>query len=578
MPREKKKIKEVKEVKKPAEKAIIPLEIKPVEKEVKKFKFEFKKPEFPKIDISAKLKAFMRKIFPRKTELPEFMISKEKYIIALPTDKKINVRYPLIPPFAYVNIKWDWAAKEMLYNVIEPKLNEDEEKIYEKIMKGLLEIVEVELTAMEGAKAIEYIATQVQRVIKEYELKLTPEQYLKIMYHIYRNFIGLNEIEPLMQDPYIEDVSCNGIGINLYIVHRKYGSIKTNVIYKDPKKLSEFVVKLSERCGRYISYAEPLLGGTLPDGSRVQASIAADVTTRGPTFSIRKFTAEPLTPIDLLDFGTVSPELLAFLWLGVENGSSFLICGGVATGKTTLLNTLSMFIPSESKIVSIEDTRELALPHENWIPSVVRTGFGVPTPTGEKYGEITMFDLLKQSFRQNPDYVIVGEIRGAEAYVMFQGMSSGHPCLGTMHAGKVEDVIHRLETPPIELPPSLIETLDAIIVMVHARERGAAARRVKEVVEIESIDPRTGRERTNRVFSWLPSTDSFEFRGYSWLLGKISKLKGIPVEKLQREIKKRTAVLSWMQKSGIKHFKRVAEIFSEYNKDPEKILKLAGYK
>ncbi|MFQ6056496.1 MAG: type II/IV secretion system ATPase subunit, partial [Methanosarcinales archaeon] len=252
----------------------------------------------------------------------------------------------------------------------------------------------------------------------------------------------MNEIEPLMNDPYIEDISCDGTNVPLYIVHRKYGSLKTNIIYSDEKKLQEFIVKLAERCGRFISYAEPLLDGSLPDGSRIQASFSKDVTTKGPTFTIRKFVEEPLSPIDLIKNKTVNSEVLAYLWLAVESGSSILIGGGAATGKTTFLNALSMFIPPTAKIVSIEDTRELNLMHENWIPSVARVGFA------KGIGEVTMFDLLKESFRQSPDYVIVGEVRGKEAYVMFQGMAAGFPALGTMHAGKVDDIIYRLETPP----------------------------------------------------------------------------------------------------------------------------------
>lgn len=290
-----------------------------------------------------------------------------------------------------------------------------------------------------------------------------------------------------MQDPYIEDISCDGTGIPLYIVHRRFGSIRTNIIFNDLKNLREFVVKLAERCGRFISYAEPLLDGTLPDGSRVQATFASDVTTRGPSFTIRKFVQEPFSPIDLLNKKTVNSDILSFLWLAVENEASILIAGGAGTGKTTLLNALLMFIPNEAKIISIEDTRELNLPHENWIPSVTRVGFA------KGYGEVTMFDLLKEAFRQTPDYVIVGEVRGAEAYVMFQGMAAGIPAMGTMHAGRVEDVIYRLQTPPISLSPALIDTLDLVVVMSHAREKGESSRRTREIVEIESVDSVTGK-------------------------------------------------------------------------------------
>ncbi len=517
---------------------------------------------------------------PKKPVIEEgFVISEPKHLMILhkQTDPSlIDVRYSLIEPYAYVRIFWDVKRRELVYNIIEPRLGSDDNDRFSKIMKGLMEIVDVELSTIKNPEmAVAYMEKYIKKIISEYGFELSRGEYIKLLYYVYRDFVGLNEIEPIMHDSFIEDVGCDGVNIPLYVVHKKFGSLRTNITFSNPEQLNNFVVKLSERCGRYISYAEPLLDGTLPDGSRVQASLAGDVTTRGPTFSIRKFAEVPFSPVDMLEMGTTDSQVLAFLWLAVEYGASILICGGVATGKTSFLNTLSLFIPPEAKIISIEDTRELQLPHENWIPSVARVGFGGHTESG-KYGEVTMFDLLKESFRQNPDYVIVGEVRGTEAYVMFQGMAAGHPSIGTMHAGKVEDVVHRLETPPIELSPSLIETLDMIIVMVHAREVNKSARRVKEVSEIESIDSTTGAASVNKVFVWMPSSDGFQFNGSMVMLQKISKAKGISIEDLEREMGRRKKVLEWMKKQGMKDYLKVAEILSDYHKNPEKVLKMAG--
>lgn len=516
-----------------------------------------------------------------KAELPEdiFMIRKSKHLIFLQRTadfSQVDVRYPLLEPYAYARVSWDETRKELIYRIIEPNIGKDDEEKFSKIMKGLIEIVDVELSTIKNSpEAITYMEKYIRKIIEEYGFSFTRGQYIKLLYYVYRNFVGLNEIEPLMHDNFIEDIGCDGTGVPLYVVHRKFGSIRTNIVFNDINGLNNFVVKLAERCGRYISYAEPLLDGTLPDGSRVQASLASDVTTRGPTFSIRKFAVEPFSPVDMMEMGTADSQLLAFLWLAIENGASVLICGGVATGKTSFLNTLSMFIPPEAKIISIEDTRELQLPHENWIPSVARVGFGGQIDSG-KYGEVSMFDLLKESFRQNPDYVIVGEVRGKEAYVMFQGMASGHPSIGTMHAGKVEDVLHRLETPPIELSPSLIETLDMVIIMVHAREINKSARRVKEVSEIESIDSTTGAANINKAFVWMPSSDTFQYNESIVMLQKISKTKGISIEELKREIERRKKVLEWMKAQGIKNYIRASEILYDYHKNPEKIMKMAG--
>lgn len=359
----------------------------------------------------------------RNKEGLKFGIIPVKTLKTLPSPeevKRTGVIYPLIPPYSYANIKWDPLEHSLVYKITEPRLTSKEKNILEKLKEGLVQVIKVSLGDVKNEqKLLEFLEENIDMLVKQYDFKLSDIELIKIMYYIYRDFIGLNEIEPFLHDPYIEDIGCDGVSVNVYIVHQKYGSIKTSIVYSDVDKLRNFVTKLAERCDRYISYAEPLLDGSLPDGTRVQASIASDVTTRGPTFSIRKFRETPFNPVDMIKLGTASEEMLAYLWFVVENGANVLITGGVATGKTSILNTLSLFIKEEAKIVSIEDTRELSLPHENWIPGVARTSFG-----SSGVGEVSMFELLKESFRQNPDYLIVGEIRGKEAYVMFQAMAS----------------------------------------------------------------------------------------------------------------------------------------------------------
>jgi flagellar protein FlaI len=515
-----------------------------------------------------------------EVKLPVFKVETPQTFVELPPPddpSKIDVKYPLIPPFAYAHIKWDPKEKQLNYFLEEPELSKEEKELLKRISSALIDLIEVGLSSIKSTpQAMEYLQKQIEKVMKEFSITLTPEQYKKIMYFIYRNFVGLNEIEPLIRDPWLEDIGCDGVNIPIYVVHRKYGSMKTNIVYRKVEDLREFVIKLAERCGRYVSYAEPILDGTLPDGSRVNATLAGDVATRGPTFSIRKFAQRPFSPVDQIELGTASSIVMAYFWYLVESGASLLIAGGVATGKTSFLNSISMFIPQEAKIVSIEDTRELQLPHEHWIPSVTRMGFGIPMLTGEKYGEITLFDLLRGSFRQNPDYTIVGEVRGKEAYVMFQGMSSGHPCMSTFHAGSVDAVIKRLTTPPIELSPSLVESLDAIVIMVHAKEKGKSARRIKSVDEIISIDHETLEPNTFRSVEWNPADDTFKFNKDSYLLKKIANNRGIAVEEVHKEITRRKLVLEWMLKNGIKDFIEVRKIINEYYKNPEKLMEQVG--
>lgn len=513
-------------------------------------------------------------------ELPGFSIGKPKVIIDFPDMKdlsQINFIYSLIEPFAYANVKWDDENKELLYNVKEPEMNEQEEKLVEKISNGLIELIDIGVSALKDAsKATEYLEKQFKKVISEFGLSLNQTQYVKIMYYIYRNFLGYNKIEPLLQDPNIEDISCDGIGLPIYVIHRKFGSLKTNVVFKDLEELREFIIKLAERCGRYVTYAEPILDGTLTDGSRVSATLAGDVATRGPTFTIRKFGEKPFSPIEQLDLGTVSSEMLAYYWYLMEYGSSMFIVGGTATGKTSFLNSLCMFIPPESKIVSIEDTREIRIPHQHWISGLIRVGFGIPMPSGEKYGEVTLFDLLKESFRQNPDYVIVGEVRGEEAYVMFQGMASGHPCISTFHSGSVDTLIKRLITPPISLPASLIESLNIVTVMTHAREKGKSARRIKEVVEIESVDPKTNEVKTKTIFRWNPSTDTYEKINESKKVREIVESRGGLLEDALIEIQRRKKVLEWMKEKEMRDFLEVTALINKYYKEHDKILEMIG--
>jgi len=303
------------------------------------------------------------------------------------------------------------------------------------------------------------------------------------------------------------------------------------------KELENFVEKLSQKCGKYISYAQPILDGSLPDGSRVNATYTKDITSKGPTFTIRKFTKTPWTPTQLLAFNTLSPEMLAYLWLLVQHKMNILIAGGTASGKTTLLNAIAFFIPQESRVVSIEDTRELNLPRENWLPSVVRASTGI-----EKVGEIDLFTLLRSSFRQNPDYVIVGEVRGKEAYVLFQGMASGHSSISTIHADSVDTVIKRLKTPPIELSPTLLNVLDCVCVMTHAIVNKQETRKLREIVEIINVTS-DGVAMTNTPFVWNPSDDQFYFKKNSKIFQKISKRTGLRMEEIDLEFRRRVQLI-----------------------------------
>lgn len=484
---------------------------------------------------------------------------------------KIDVRYPLISPFAYVHIYWDKKNYELVYEVEEPILNEVEEDYKEQIITAMRNLINFdEVIEKNTENLLEYIDKRFKLLAIELGIDLTYETYKKIYYFLARDFIGFNEAEPLLRDYFVEDIECNGSNNYLYIVHRIYRNIRTNVMFRDMDKLASFIEKLAQRAGKYISYANPILDGSLPDGSRVNATYTKDISSKGPTFTIRKFTRTPWTPPKLLSMNTMSPEMLAYLWLLIEYRMNILITGGTSSGKTTLLNAIVFFIPPEARVVSIEDTRELNLPQENWLPSVVRESAG-----SSKINDIDLFVLLKSSFRQTPDYVIVGEVRGKETSVLFQGMASGHSSISTIHADSVDTVIKRLETPPIDLSPTLLNVLDCVCVMTHAVVKKQETRKLREIVEIINVTP-DGIALTNTPFVWNPEDDRFYFKKTSKIFEKISKRYGIRMDEIELEFRRRVRIIYELYRKNIMEFGQVQEYIKRYYKKPQEVLSELG--
>lgn len=484
---------------------------------------------------------------------------------------KIDVRYSVIAPYANIHIFWNTKEGELMYEIEEPLLQPEEKKMLQMVQEAMIELINLNVVVEKSHESmIDYIDKNARLVIQELNLKVSELTYEKMFYYLYRNFIGFNEIDPLMRDYFIEDIECNGINTPIYIVHRTYRNLKTNVTFQDLESSASFVEKLAQRCGRYISYAQPLLDGSLPDGSRVNATYTKDVTSRGPTFTIRKFTNVPWTPTQLLSMNTLSPEMLAYFWILLQYKTNMMVAGGTSSGKTTLLNAIAFFIPPEARVISIEDTRELNLPRENWLPAVSRTSVGA-----NKIGEVDLFDLLKNSFRQNPDYVIVGEVRGKEAFVLFQGMASGHSSLSTIHADSLDTLIRRLQTPPISLSPTLVNSLDCIAVMTHALINDKHTRRLKEIVEVTNVD-KDGNTLINTPFVWNPAQDRFYFKKQSKVFEKISARFGIPVPKLQEDFANRAKLLYNLYKKKVFDFDQMRRIVLDYYRDPNSVLKAYG--
>jgi len=301
--------------------------------------------------------------------------------------------YPVAEPYGYVRILYDSDDHQYLYEVIEPELSDREQKILDFMQETIVDVIEVGLSKLTEEEAEEMLVDLVDEVIEDYSIEVSQDTRLRLTYYLVRDFLGFGKLDVIMRDPMIEDISCDGVDIPIFLYHRKYESMQSTVVFDDPENLDAFVIKLAQRSGKHISIADPLLDARLPDGSRLNATLSDEVTTKGSTFTIRKFRDEPFTPTDLIKFGTLNPKMLAYYWLAIQHGASMIVAGGTASGKTTMLNAVMLFIPPQMKIVSIEDTRELNLPHPNWIPGTTRSGFGPRDDSGRQAGEIGMHAL-----------------------------------------------------------------------------------------------------------------------------------------------------------------------------------------
>jgi flagellar protein FlaI len=480
---------------------------------------------------------------------------------------------PIKKDYAYVRMKYDNKANEYLYEVIEPKLSEDEKDVLMLLKETLVASVE-RMTETLPEEKEKYLRRIVERLMIQLGISLNPLSKERVMYYVIRDFIGYGVVNVMMIDPNVEDCSCDGVGVPLYIYHRKYGSIRSNLRFDKEVELDGFVVWLAQKCGKHISVASPLLDATIPDGSRLQATLGKHVTKRGSSFTIRRFKENPFTPLDLLKFKTMSTEMMSYLWLAIEHGQSMLVCGGTASGKTTTLNAVLLFIPPQMKIVSIEDTRELNLPHENWVPGLTREGFGGKSAvTGRATGEIDMFDLLTAAMRQRPQYLMVGEVRGKEAYVVFQAMATGKTCYSTFHAEDVQAMVHRMENDPINLPRALVTALNIVLMQAQVKVGTKMTRRVKSLTEMVGLDPETNELITNSVYTWNPADDTFNYSGHSYVYEKVRMARNWSPREMEREIKRRVDILEYMKKVAIDSHRKVATIISAYYKDPEKVMK-----
>jgi len=475
------------------------------------------------------------------------------------------------PPYSRVVIFFNQKTGEYLYHVNEPIIPDNLKNFIKSVKDNIIE--DIDSNPDKREERIEILRKKIDEFAIEREINLSGLERERVFYYVYRDFEGYGSIQVPMLDPNVEDISCDGTDIPIHIFHRRLGSIRSNIIYKDDAELDTFILWIVQRSGNHISVASPMADCTLPDGSRLQATLGREVTKRGSSFTIRRFKENPFTPLDLLKMKTLNKDILVYIWLAVENGMSIFVVGGTASGKTTTLNSILLFIPPGKKIVSIEDTREINIPHENWIPSVTRPGIGEVNPiTNKKMGEVDMFDLLVASLRQRPNYIIVGEVRGVEAYNVFQAMATGHTAYSTFHADDVRTLVHRLESTPINLPKALISSLDIVLMQGQVKVDNKLSRRVKQMVEIVGVDPGSNELTTNNAYEWDPVGDVFNFSGHSYIIERILTMRNWSMRRMEIEIERRKKILDYMNAVGIDNYRDFASLVSYYFKKPDGLL------
>jgi archaeal flagellar protein FlaI len=465
--------------------------------------------------------------------------------------------YPVNEPYACIGIE---AIQPHTYQVCEVSLTRGEEELLKEIREWLYEVINLDFTSLDRPE--DFLRQKVQEITKEFGIRLSPPSMERIMYYVARDLIGYGKLDPIMRDKRVEDISSDGAGIPIFVYHQKYGSLETNVTF-NREELDSLIYKLAQRSGRHISMAKPLLDASLPNHDRLQLSIGSQVTTRGSTFTIRKFRETPFSPVDLINLGTISVEMAVYLWMAVENGFNILIIGGTASGKTTFLNTISMFIPPSSKVVSIEDTREINLVHQNWIPSV--------TKESEERGSIEMFDLLRTALRQRPEYLLVGEVRGREASTLFQAMATGHITFSTVHADSVESLVKRLTKPPIDVPLMLLDNIDIVAIVSIVKAGDVRMRRCTNVTEITGVDFDKETLKTNVVFRL--ATGNFQFSGESRVFLETMEKMNMSEEELSAEYARRLRIMNWLRENKVNDFYRLSRILFDYSVRPDEVEK-----
>ena len=526
----------------------------------------------------------------RNPHLREYLTTKglEKPAFYVQLDRSLrdsefpNVMYPVGDPI-FIHILRKHGENETQYIAVEPQLTPRETEIFNKISDQLIKIAHT----MDTSETTEDLSDILVRLMNELvtvdgktigegmkkgllggllsgfstegKINMTRGEYEKIKYFLIRERVGYGVLEPLLRDPYIEDIHCVGVS-RVYVVHKIFEMVATNIIFNTDLQLDKYVFSSSERVERPVSEAYPVVDAIMPDGSRANFIYGREVSLEGSSFTIRKFSKVPISVTQLVNWHTFPAEMAAYLWLCLENGMSMFICGETASGKTTTLNAVSTFIKPSAKVYSVENTPEVTMPHPAWQHLVTRES--------GKDTDVTMMRLLIAALRSRPNYIIVGEIREREGNIAFQAMQTGHPVMSTFHAGDPHKMIQRMTGHPINVPISAIDNLNVVLIQQAVYLHGKFVRRVLSVTELIKYYDELGKVGTATVFEWVPATDEFGFLGWhnSYILEeKIARLLGYKdVRDIYNELTFRASIIDKMIKEGIFNYFDVWEIVKSY--------------
>jgi flagellar protein FlaI len=486
----------------------------------------------------------------------------------LPRGYKIVERYPLYEPFAHAAIAQNPLTGEYKYILDELRLDILERNVYDRILDILL--AEIASPEQEIEDPRQFFVTEAEKIVGKYRISLgwLPDvSWSKILYHAQRNLVGFGRIDALMRDPNIEDISCDGVEKPVYIWHRRYENLETNLIFHDDQEVDDAVVKLVHMAGKHVSSAFPIVDASLPGKHRLAVCYRREVTPFGTAFTIRKFRDDPYSIIDLINLGTLSEEMAAYLWTCLENRASLMVLGGTASGKTTFLNAVACLIKPGSKIITIEETAELNLPHENWVSLIARRSYGL----GENLnGEVSLFDLVKTSMRHRPDLIVVGEIRGSEAYTLFQALATGHGGMATMHADSIDSAVKRLIQKPMDIAPAYMPLMNVVASIQRVHLPQSKTGEMTAYRRILSVDEIADYEDYRNTFKWKAAGDKHLANPRNGIMmNAIMEHRGLSWNQLEEEMKRRANVLRWMRERNIRSYRDVAGVLAEYNAKPE---------